>query len=606
MNATKTRIDIKSLFIWAVRLLLPIATVFGCFVMLEYSSTSSLRQCFGMELKYTLLNLFTIGVMLSFFVIVCNRLWLASFLCSTVCGLIALVNYYVILFHGMPLSFLELKNFTAAMNVVSGYNFNIDHFSGRILLMMALMLIGCMVCRWILGKTKLKLKGALIRDGVLVLVSVAVIFFGYFGKNPIKPQRTMGWIWTEPYHKYGYMACTVESISSTFNSVTKPVGYSDKAVKNVHIENAEETENSTPDIILILNETFYDLNQITDLETDAPYMENINSMDNLKKGYAVVPIDGGGTNCSEYELLTSNSMQLMPGVTPFNVLDLAGANSIVSHLNALGYSSIGSHSEPGTNYSRNRGYPELGFQKVFFTEAFTELETLQNRVWFESDESLYRNLIRWYEQEPEDKPRFIYMLTIQNHGEWDWNEPDFDTVHAKNDFGDFDNPVDEFLSCISLSDKAFKDLTDYFSGVDRPVVVCMLGDHSPGFASGIADERYSGYEKMLRLRTVPLLIWTNYETDNEDLGTMGINYVVPTLLDVAGVELSPYYKYMLDLKKDVPVLSSFGVYCDAEGNFFEYDEETAKPFNDQVTQYFFMEYNNLQKNREQSLFTPFE
>lgn len=112
-------------------------------------------------------------------------------------------------------------------------------------------------------------------------------------------------------------------IISTRNVVNKPEGYSLEKVENINIEeNEQQRVNQTPDVILILNETFYDLKMITDIETDHEYMSGIKSLDNSVHGYAVVPLPGGGTNCSEYEFLTSNSLQLMPGVTPFNVLDL--------------------------------------------------------------------------------------------------------------------------------------------------------------------------------------------------------------------------------------------------------------------------------------------
>ena len=157
---------------------------------------------------------------------------------------------------------------------------------------------------------------------------MCVFYFGYFSANPVKPKKTIGWSWKEAYFQYGYTACSIEMIISTRNVVNKPEGYSLEKVENINIEeNEQQRVNQTPDVILILNETFYDLKMITDIETDHEYMSGIKSLDNSVHGYAVVPLPGGGTNCSEYEFLTSNSLQLMPGVTPFNVLDLKNANT---------------------------------------------------------------------------------------------------------------------------------------------------------------------------------------------------------------------------------------------------------------------------------------
>lgn len=62
--------------------------------------------------------------------------------------------------------------------------------------------------------------------------------------------------------------------------------------------------------------------------------KNIHQMENLIQGQVVVPVAGGGTNKSEYELLTSNSMELMntSSTDPFNILKLKNANSVVSIL----------------------------------------------------------------------------------------------------------------------------------------------------------------------------------------------------------------------------------------------------------------------------------
>ena len=137
--------------------------------------------------------------------------------------------------------------------------------------------------------------------------------------------------WTNSYHQYGYAACTVKLAVESANFLQKPDGY-ESGIDNIEFVNIEHDnrENERPDIILILNETFYDLSLISNMETDVPYLENIDTLENTIRGYAVVPYIGGSTNCSEYELLTSNSLRLMPGVTPFNVINMKDANTVVS------------------------------------------------------------------------------------------------------------------------------------------------------------------------------------------------------------------------------------------------------------------------------------
>lgn len=116
--------------------------------------------------------------------------------------------------------------------------------------------------------------------------------------------------------------------------IQEPDGYSEERIMELvaSLKQSDEGESRTPDVILILNETFCDLRQVADIHANQEFLHYWDTMPNTVKGYAVAPIDGGGTNCSEYELLTGNSLQLMPGITPFYVLDLENANSIASHL----------------------------------------------------------------------------------------------------------------------------------------------------------------------------------------------------------------------------------------------------------------------------------
>jgi len=508
------------------------------------------------------------------------------------------------LLHGMPLSFLVLRNFTTAMNVIGNYEITLDFHVIRMLILIICMVIIALLTRWLSKPVKTSWKKIAIRNGILIFLCIVGFYTCYLGNNPLKPKKTIGWIWTEAYHKYGYSACTVETLFQSISVVNEPDGYSEVALESISIPQNAQEETQTPDIILILNESFFDLKQVADFETDLPYMENIASMENLLKGYAVVPGAGGSTNSAEYELLTSNSLQLMPGITPFNVINLKGANSITSHLNNLGYYSFGSHSESGVNYSRVSGYKDLQFQEIHFEEDFQNIEFFHDRH-FETDESLYRNLIRWYESAPDESPRFMYLLTIQNHGGYEMNPPEKDIIHIQNDWGNNTQLANEFLTSVYLSDKAFKDLTDYFSTVNRPVIVCMVGDHSPNFVKTFIHDYYTGAEADLRHRSVPLLVWANYPLEDIDLGTMSMNYVVPTLLDIANVQLTPYYSYMLQLKQQVPILTSYGNYYDADMNLYNYNADEGKPYQQMVDNYFYLEYENLQTNRKQDLFNPY-
>ncbi|MBR4078158.1 MAG: LTA synthase family protein, partial [Oscillospiraceae bacterium] len=553
-----------------------------------------------LQFPYLLLNMATLLAVRSLFQLLCSRRWLSDFLLTILSTSIASVNYYVIRFKGSPLSFLELRNLGTALDVLGGYSIPITQ-TVLVILTLGILGIGLSVLqRRLSGKEVLP---HYLQKLSLALVILLTLEIGYFGDPPMKPKQTVGWLWREAYEQYGFAPCTVESFLTLFHTIVEPEGYDAAAMDAMEIPPQKSSPNKTPDIILILNESLYDLSLITDLNADTEYLQSFRRKD-IYTGYAVVPAYGGGTNSSEYELLTSNSMALLPGVTPFNTLDLTQANSIVSHLSALGYETLGCHSESGENYYRSRGYPALGFDRIYFDTDFNG-KTYHHNRYYESDESLYDNLTAWYDEMAES-PRFLYLLTIQNHGSWDHNPTSADTVHAASDYGEYDDDVDEYLTGISQSDEAFRQLTEHFANVDRPVIICMVGDHCPNFANRIIDNKHSPEDAQLLYRSTPMLIWANYDLglQNKNLGTMSLNFVIPTLLELADVSLTPYYQTMLELKTRVPVLTAYGTCVDSNGQ--ELPLEKDLPFIREVQNYFHWEYNNLSEHRRQLLFSPYQ
>ena len=79
--------------------------------------------------------------------------------------------------------------------------------------------------------------------------------------------------------------------------------------------------------------------------------------------------------------------------------------------------------------------------------------------------------------------------------------------------------MNEFLSTIYYSAKAFRELTEYYSKVDRPVIICMVGDHAPAFISELTNSEYSVEEEAIRAKAVPYAIWSNRKLETDGIYT---------------------------------------------------------------------------------------
>lgn len=133
---------------------------------------------------------------------------------------------------------------------------------------------------------------------------------------------------------------------------------------------------------------------------------------------------------------------------------------------------------------------------------------------------------------------------------------------------------------------AFEELTQYFAECDEPTILCMVGDHAPYLLD--VEITYEGYERSMRQRGTPFVIWANYPIE----GYIGMVQLAPLLMKTAGLPLSPYYQTLLALHEECPVLCT-GFYQEAQGNFRDYTDKKETPQSELLKQYFYFEYNNL-------------
>lgn len=560
---------------------------FLCYYQLEICNKNYLFNGF----IFTFVNILMVYSFIEVLGMFTYKIWIAAVCVSALSTVFSIINFYTVLFRNQPASPLDIGNIKTAVDVLGSYK---PGFNWTVVLTILLFAL----CVYVSLKMKKleRIKTYNIRQYIAKVLLVIFLTFGFyycvfFAENSLKPKLTLVWSWEESYHEYGYLASSEEMLVKSFNVVRKPDNYDEEALKEYAKESkpALAKDVKKPDIILILNETFYDLSLVTDLKADKEIMPFIKNLDNKIHGYAFVPGVGGGTNRSEYELLSSNSLSLMPGITPFSFLDLNDAESIVSFLKDKGYETWASHAAPSLNYSRGIAYPKLGFDKIVFNEGFPYRMQYGKRP-YSTDEQMYDKIVEDYKKMG-DGPRFMYALTIQNHGGWDMNPPEEDTVRAKKDFGKIDSEIDEYLSCMALSDAAFSKLVNYYKTVDRDVIICMVGDHAPSWIEDVADETDDEFEKM-KVCATPFVIWANYDIEDKNLGYTSLPFIVPTMLKNSGLKLSPFYDFMLKMQKKYPTIFASTYYTDSKNKMFSYETEEIPK---EIKMYFDMVYNNASK-----------
>lgn len=554
---------------------------------------------------------------------------LSTGISGAVFTIVALINYYTRDLHGSALMPQDILNLGTAAEVMGSYTLKITQDVVKIALLYLPILAIAFVQAWCAKGTPKRAgwKARGVRVAGSALGVFLVMFFGYFGPVTIKPKTTYGWAWQNTYYTYGYLAGTIEATSLMADPIIEPEGYSDAAADTAAQMAADysgpaataESAQDYPDVVLILSESFYDFDLVTDLQADTDIITVTKNLPNSVYGHTISPHVGGGTNSSEYEMLTSNSLILMPSITPFNWLNLYNANSLVSYLKGFGYSTMAAHPYTNSNYRRDSAWMALGFDETHFEDDFTSEEYYGSRP-YQTDSATYKDWEKMYEAMPEDKPRFSFLVSIQSHGDYDMNDASLDIVHAATDYGEYDELMDEYLSCIKMTDAAVQELCDYFTEqyekTGRKVIVALAGDHAPSFVKHVADPSFADTDNELQIleRSTPFLIWANYPLENTDaaisttdpLNRMDMVMLAPTLLQQAGLPLSDYYKYLLEMKQNTPVVTAANDYMKVDGTTAEYGvDETLDAW---AKGYLNLEYNNIgaHAKRDQSIFTPAE
>lgn len=567
--------------------------IFVEYFLLQYSCIPSVSRFFRQRI-WILFNVLVL-LMLNIFLCCIIRSWKVTVTVSVVVSfLFSLVNHFVVQYHESPILYSEFANLKTALNVASGYTYGVDAAVVRLLLAFIVSLF-LLFLVWKM-KEKFTLTKWVTHLGILV-GCIAFVSILLYGNHPIKERYTTFWTWVEPVEKYGYIAYFMENIDCTIHRFKTPEGYSDGKIKDIVGDSTSDIvkeERQYPNVIFILNETFFDLNVYTDIETSEDPFKSFYGIEDAVYGYAVVPTVAHGTNNSEYELLTSNSMYLLFNEAPFNYLDMSTTKgNVPQYFNSLGYQTWAMHCCPASNYSRNTGYKELGFQQLILGEENFENQSYNgNRRWLDADN--YKDMIRVLE-ENSDKPSFVYLLTYQNHGGYEQNESYFDTIQVDSEHGEYTEHIEEFLSSVSISSQAIKELTDYFKNVDQPTIICMVGDHAPSFTKDLEQKAgMTTQEQEIAKRSVPYMIWANYKLDTAKVDFyeyVNLTDLSAVVLAMADFPLTVYQKEILELREEIPVRTANGILMSKEGIIEEFSENSM--YYEMVNEYYFLEFCNL-------------
>lgn len=527
------------------------------------------------------------------------RVRIACVISHTFLMLMALADYFIYQFRGVEFSFSDLSAASTGFSVASGYRFVIE---GRAVLVILLSILYAAL----IWKLDFKIKRVyLLRLSAAACVTVLVAYLAVETES-----RSMESWEQKGTYRNGFILNYGLSIRDAF--IFSPEGYSKEAIEALeqsYPAAEQQASAEDPTIIVVMNESFADLSVIAHygFRTSEDIMPFYDSMEtNVVKGNLLSSVFGAKTPNSEWEFLTGNSMAFLPdGSVPYQQYMPQKPYSLVSTLKERGYTCVAMHPYYETGWSRNRVYPQLGFEETYFIDDFDQTRLMRNYI---TDQELYDTIIERFESKEPGERLFIMSITMQNHGGYEEAYDNFTSTVTLDNVYYYD--VNQYLTLIHESDIALKNLISYFEGVDEKVEIVFFGDHQPSlntrFYRSMNGKGLSGLtlEELEELYTVPFFIWTNYETPEEAVELTSLNYLGVMTLERAGMELPPYYQFLADMRERIPAMNARAFYSLSAGKFLHYPDADGEEA-EQLRDYEILQYNNLFEEEYSELFFPY-
>lgn len=367
----------------------------------------------------------------------------------------------------------------------------------------------------------------------------------------------------------------------------EPEGYSSAKAKQLLSEYEDETQNAalegkeTPNVIIIMDEAFSDLGVLGDLKWNTDplaFCHSLQEAPNVVSGKLNVSVWGGNTCNTEFEVLTGNTLELLPyGAIPYMQYVSKDTKSICDYFHKLGYRNVAIHPYWGQCWRRDTIYRQIGFDQFIDAEDFDQGNSTRNvdgitihsgynfgdldyvREYI-SDKESFRQIIKQYEEKEPGEKLFLFNVTMQNHGGYLYDGDNLEyTVKSKRYPA---STVSQYLSLIKKTDEAFEYLIHYFETVSEPTVILLFGDHQPGLATSFYEEMLghsydeftiSDYQKRY---TVPYYIWANYELKDVSYSNVSANYLSMVLKDAAGLPFDSWDNFRKSVYEKYPILTS--------------------------------------------------
>lgn len=483
-----------------------------------------------------------------------GRPGLAGGVCVTISGLLALLNLALLQFRGTALQWQDIGSWRAALNVAGGYRLAL---SPKIVVLAVLWLWTLAALHWAGGLCAGAPRSAGFRAALGLGAAAAGVLLWV---SPLIPASGV----TSSYISTQNAFVANLFLQSRDLPLKKPKNYEAQLQQLGQYSSDASTEVAeTPDIVVIMNESFADLRCYGAQIAPEIYRDWDEILARSAHGTAYSSVFGGNTPNAEYEFLTGDSLLFYTGTPiPYETAIRQDVPALPGLLAQLGSGTVAMHPNEGIVWSREQVYPKLGFGRSVFLPEYENTDQIRRYV---SDQANYSQVLRVLEEGT--GPQFLFNVTIQNHGSYE--EEDFADLNALLDSRTGCSQTRQYLTLVKESGAALKEFLQQLEQRPRKTYVVFFGDHQPWVDEAFYSQYESEQDAQEHLRyQVPYFIWCNQSQEETQLPLCGLNDLQLYLAEQAGLPLTGYQKLLAQVAQRYPVVCAQGVRA-ADGSWLD-------------------------------------
>ena len=385
----------------------------------------------------------------------------------------------------------------------------------------------------------------------------------------------------EACDRFGHLAAVYGDLLDSRLYRFKPDNYDEKLVDKA-LEKAEKLDDTSlgkPNIIVIFSESFWDIDQVEEIEFDKEITPNFNRLKEEGLFFNMIsPSFGGNSANVEFEFLTGGSLAYFSRAYVaymglYNNKKYYNSPTILRDLaNAGYYIKLLPFSTPAL-FRCGEVYKYFPIDEVEFLPKVSKEHT---KGIYPSDEYAMNKAIEALENKDDGKPLFYMTMTMEAH--MPFKSDKFDKYDIKVTNSNLDEKTTDqakvYAQGVYDADRELARLYEYIKTFDEPTIIVFYGDHLPFIDAIDKWDYFNTNDELLnyyRRYNTQSLILANFDISNlKEENKNELNYLGPDLLSSyilnhMDIEISPYYKWLYSTRNITGAFNRY-VSVDQEGN----------------------------------------